>query len=116
MIAAGVTAARFDASVGTLEYHLKSLDMFHQAALRARRVCAICLDVAGRRCSVVQPFTLNDQGWPKFWRDIRINKGQTVALTVDGKLQLQHVRTSRLIILQICVSHELDMHQTTQHL
>lgn len=103
LVSAGVTAARLDLSVGTLEYHLRSIDMFHQAALRAGRLCAMCLDVAGRNCQVVQPFTLTEQGWPIFQNSIRISDGQTVALTVGGGLYIPNVRRAfRCLPISCC--------------
>jgi pyruvate kinase len=92
MIDAGVTAARFDVSIGTLDGHLRSLEAFQRESIRANRLCAFCLDVAGRSCEVVQPFLYDDEGWPEFLQQINIYSGQIVHLTLDGDLHVPTVR------------------------
>lgn len=93
MLNAGMTAARFDLSCGNLEYHLRSLEMVHEAALQEKRLCAMCLDVAGRTCVVDQPCQLDEEGWPQFASTIRISRDQQVILTADGDLHIPQVRT-----------------------
>jgi Pyruvate kinase, barrel domain len=98
MISTGMSAARFDLSCGSLEYHLRSLDMVHDAALRAQQLCAMVLDVPGRTCVVDQPCKPDADGWPEFSETIRIFRSQRVILTTIGDMKIPKVRVQRTLL------------------
>jgi Pyruvate kinase, barrel domain len=88
MLDAGMTAARFDLSWGSLKYHLKSLEVVHKTAMANGKLCAMCLEVGGRTCKIVQPFTLDGNDWPQFKHTIRIECDQEVILTAESNAEV----------------------------
>ena len=93
MLEAGLTALRFDLTFGALETHLAALDEAQKTAKALSRLCAMCLDVRGNTCQVVQPFQVSDTGWTTFDREIAIAAGQKVVLScrADARLEVPTV-------------------------
>jgi pyruvate kinase len=88
MLKAGLTALRYDLTWGTLKSHLKALDMAQRVASDMKKLCAMCLDVRGKTCQVVQPFTEDEDGCPVFAQNIVIACGQTIILTPSSGIQM----------------------------
>ena len=93
MFEAGMTAARFDLSFGDLSYHTQSLELVHNAATKANRLCSMILDLGDKDCHVVQPSRVDENGWHQCTQRIRISRGQHVTLTASGDLCIPEVRT-----------------------
>ena len=93
MLEAGLTALRFDLTFGALATHLAALDEAQKTAKALSRLCAMCLDVRGNTCQVVQPFQVSDTGWTTFDREIAIAAGQKVVLScrADARLEVPTV-------------------------
>jgi pyruvate kinase len=87
MLEAGLTALRYDLTWGTLGSHLKALEMAHRVASDTKKLCAMCLDVRGKTCQVVQPFIEDDDGFPVF-EHIVVTPNQTVILTPSPEAKL----------------------------
>lgn len=98
MFEAGMTAARFDLSFGDLSYHCQSLDLVHDAATKANRLCSMILDLGEKECQVVQPSRVDENGWHQCTQRIRIQRGQHVALTASGDLYIPEVRAMTLTL------------------
>ena len=81
MLDAGITAVRFDMSLGQLDDHLTALDTVSKTAKENKNLCAVCLDVSGHVCQVLQPHTWKEDGWPHYHMSVKIAKGQSVVLT-----------------------------------
>lgn len=93
MFEAGMTAARFDLSFGDISYHTQSLELVHNAATKANRLCSMILDLGDKDCHVVQPFRVDENGWHQCTQRIRISRGQHVTLTASGDLYIPEVRS-----------------------
>lgn len=96
MLKAGMTAARFDLSFGDLQYHSHSLQLVHNAATKANRLCSMILDLGDKNCHVVQPSRLDENGLHQCTQRIRIERGQNVKLTASGDLFVPEVRRARI--------------------
>lgn len=93
MFKAGMTAARFDLSFGDISYHSQSLELVHNAATKANRLCSMILDLGDKECQVIQPSCVDENGWHQCTQRITISNGQRVTLTANGELHVPEVRT-----------------------
>jgi pyruvate kinase len=100
MLDDGMTAVRFDMSLGGLGEHLTALDMVHRVSKEQHKLCAVCLDVSGHVCQVLQPHTWKADGWPLYHMTVRIAGGQRVVLTTrqGAYLVVPEVRHSRPLL------------------
>eukprot|EP00892_Ulva_mutabilis_P005835 jgi/Ulvmu1/3623/UM017_0035.1 len=111
MFEAGMTAARFDLSFGDLLYHSQSLELVHEAATKANRLCSMILDLGDKNCHVVQPTRVDENGWDQCTQRIRIERGQTVKLTTSGDLFISQ-DAEREVVLPVSQPQLLACMQT----
>ena len=76
LLEAGMTAARFDFSWGSREYHQETLDNLRKACRNRKQMCAVIMDTKGPEIAV-----LNVRGF------IQLRNGQDIRLTSDPKVE-----------------------------
>jgi hypothetical protein len=103
----GMTAVRFNMSWGRLHEHAAAVEMVHKVATENGKFCAMCLDVSGTICQVVQPYTLREDGWPDYETKIVIQAGQDIILAQDpeAKLVVPSVRNHASYLSSAPVAH-----------
>ena len=95
----GISAVRFDMSLGQLQEHTDVIDMVLQASKQRSKLCAFCLDVSGHVCQVMQPYRTKDSGWREYDQAVVIHKGQDVVLTArqDATMHIPEVRRTKIL-------------------
>lgn len=81
MLKEGMTAARIDLTWGPLEFHKKTLENLSIAMTKARRLCAIVVDILGREIMVRRQIEYGEDGWPKHGCPLKVTEGEQVILT-----------------------------------